>query len=85
MNRLKFECRECGGECLEEIMVNVSVYSDISDIVEQDGEFDMEYGNQVNEGGTIEKFQCKDCGAGALSLADLMESGELRSSDQISA
>ena len=59
MGNLKFECPECEGTTLEEITVNVSVVSIVTDI-QLDGY--VEYGEQTNEDGCSDHYECKNCG-----------------------
>jgi len=57
--QLTFKCPHCKNTRLEEIMVNVSVASEIK-AVSEDG--DVEYGEQTNEDGEIAQYQCMSCG-----------------------
>ncbi|MFA7219052.1 MAG: hypothetical protein WC119_00810 [Synergistaceae bacterium] len=62
---MQFVCKKCGGTRLEEVMVDVTVSSMITSIAIEDGEINLEYGEQSyenNEGGTVESYQCMDCG-----------------------
>jgi hypothetical protein len=56
---LKFVCPKCKGHRLEEIMSNVSVASEITEI-KKDG--DLNYGEQTNEDGEVAQYQCINCG-----------------------
>lgn len=59
MANLIFKCPECKGTHLEEIMVDVLVASDVTDI-QPDGF--VEYGEQTNHGGEVKRYQCETCG-----------------------
>ena len=70
----EFTCPDCGEHKLEEIMSDVTVASEINHIY--DG--DMEYGEQTNSGGVVERYQCTNCGTIiAHSQEELMEVAEL--------
>jgi predicted RNA-binding Zn-ribbon protein involved in translation (DUF1610 family) len=56
---VEFKCPECKGDRLEEIMADVTVASVIISIGEGG---DIQYGEQSNEGGHVERYQCMDCG-----------------------
>jgi hypothetical protein len=58
-NPYRFTCSSCGGHVIEEIMVKVVVASTL--IIHHDG--DVDYEDQTNEGGEVERFQCEGCGA----------------------
>tara|TARA_Y100000310_G_scaffold280329_1_gene299987 strand:- start:1063 stop:1551 length:489 start_codon:yes stop_codon:yes gene_type:complete len=60
--KLKFTCEQCGEHRLEEIMVDVVVSSEIT--VSEDGNID--YGEQSNDGGEVERYQCMACGQDVL-------------------
>jgi len=54
----EFTCPDCKGHRLEEIQSDVTVASEIIN-VHQDC---LDVGEQTNEGGDIDRFQCVDCG-----------------------
>jgi len=56
---MNFTCPNCGEHRLEEIMIGVTVASTILDV--EDGSVD--YGEQSNEDGEVQNYQCMDCGA----------------------
>jgi len=58
---LKFTCPECGEHRLEEVMIDVTVSSEITRISD-DGDHD--YGEQTNEDGETSHYQCMNgtCG-----------------------
>jgi rubredoxin len=58
-DKLSFVCPNCKGKRLEEVMSDVSVTSEITNIRE-DG--DLDYGEQVNDGGEVAQYQCVKCG-----------------------
>lgn len=59
-----FTCPQCQQHCLEEIMVDVSVSSEVAGFDGDDGASLglLEYGDQTNEGGEVSHFQCGSCG-----------------------
>ena len=58
MANLQFTCPKCGNNRLEEVMVDVTVVSEITDI----GDGDCTYGQQTNEDGSVERYGCISCG-----------------------
>ena len=54
-----FTCPDCGSHRLEECMSDVCVSSEIIEAPE-DG--DLEYGDQNNDGGVVDRYQCLNCG-----------------------
>ena len=56
---IRFDCPKCHSHRLEEVMTGVVVASRIRH-VGSDG--DMSYGEQSNEGGEVDHYQCMDCG-----------------------
>lgn len=54
----KFTCPDCKNHGIEEIMVNVTVSSEV---VGFDGG-EVEYGEQTNEDGEVDRYQCSTCG-----------------------
>jgi transcription elongation factor Elf1 len=54
-----FTCPDCKGHRLEEIMVNVTVASEII-VIHSCGY--CEYGEPSNDCGVIDRYQCLDCG-----------------------
>ncbi len=68
-----FKCPQCGEDDLEEIQINVTVASEIWHIA--DGG-DVQYGEQTNEDGETDRFQCMGCGwtvPNAKSIEDLYD------------
>ena len=57
-----FTCPKCQGHSLEEIMYGVTVASNINSAFVEDGEISFEYGEQSNENGEVDRYQCTDCG-----------------------
>lgn len=57
-----FTCPKCGCHKIEEIMMDLCVASDISISEHPDGTIDFAYGDQSNEGGHVDRYQCGDCG-----------------------
>jgi predicted RNA-binding Zn-ribbon protein involved in translation (DUF1610 family) len=56
---LTFRCPHCKSTKLEEVMSDVTVVSEIVKIRE-DG--DLDYGEQINDGGEVAQYQCVKCG-----------------------
>jgi len=56
---MRFTCPKCEKHRIEEIMVDVTVATTINNIID-DG--DHIYGEQTNDGGETERYQCMDCG-----------------------
>lgn len=59
MSNINFTCCKCGGRKLEEVMVDVTVASQVID-VDEDG--NVEYGEQTNEDGEVLYYICACCG-----------------------
>ena len=57
-----FKCPKCYNDKLEEVMKDVTVVSNIDSFEIEDGEIFFNYGEQSNEGGEIECYQCMSCG-----------------------
>ena len=59
--KIKFRCSDetCGGEVLEEVMVNVTQSANLNEITD-DG--DIEYGDTSADGGVVDRYQCTRCG-----------------------
>lgn len=54
-----FKCPNCGSSRFEEIQVGVTVATRIEDV----GVFgDLVYGDQTNEDGRVDRYQCEGCG-----------------------
>lgn len=70
---ITFICPICGENRIEEIMAGVIVSSDVFNIVVEDGEADCDYGEQTNESGEVDHYQCKDCGHMILGARNLNE------------
>ncbi len=70
MDKIEFTCPECGSHKIEEIMVDMIVASECSlgypavdpgCVVDPDG-YEIQYGDQTNQGGHVERYQCGNCG-----------------------
>ena len=59
METVEFKCPACDHTGLEEIMEDVTVTSEITSIP-VDG--DLQYGEQLNNGGEVDRYQCSKCG-----------------------
>jgi len=55
----EFTCPDCHEHRLEEVMINVTVSSEVNSISE-DG--CIEYGEQTNDDGEVSHYQCVNCG-----------------------
>jgi DNA-directed RNA polymerase subunit RPC12/RpoP len=55
---MQFTCPDCHSHILEEISTNVTVASQIINISEDC----LDYGEQTNEDGELERYQCANCG-----------------------
>lgn len=68
---MNFTCKRCGSHRLEEVMTDVVVSSEITDVGEGG---DIEYGNVANDGGVVDRYQCLNCGEKvATDLQELCE------------
>jgi len=67
MGNINFTCPECGRAKLEEVMVDVTVASEVLD-VDEDG--NVEYGEQTNEDGEVLHYICAYCGLGIPGVHD---------------
>ena len=67
MSKINFTCPECGRSKLEEVMVGVTVASEVLD-VDEDG--NVEYGKQTNEDGEVLHYICAYCGLGIPGVHD---------------
>jgi transcription elongation factor Elf1 len=56
-----FTCPQCGGHRLEEVMVGVISYSEVTDIEQTDTGLACEYGETTHDEGELARFQCLDC------------------------
>jgi DNA-directed RNA polymerase subunit RPC12/RpoP len=61
---LQFKCPKCGSTILEEVMVNVTVMSQVCRIVQVDDEAVVENYEKdpTLEDGEVERYQCLHCG-----------------------
>lgn len=64
---VKFTCPKCSGSTIEEIMVEVIVASEIRISTEEadetgPGGIFSNYGEQTNEDGHVDRYQCGNCG-----------------------
>jgi len=55
----EFKCPTCDGNRLNEIMVNVTVDSEIDMVTDEDG---IVYGDQTNGDGEVFEICCRSCG-----------------------
>jgi len=59
-NKIRFICQDCGCTKLAEIQIHATVTSPIQKIATT--EFDMTYDYTEIQDGTIERYQCNNCG-----------------------
>ena len=59
---VKFKCPICEGNCLEEVMINVTTTSFVNDISIEDGVVNCDYDNIGHEDGEVDRYQCSVCG-----------------------
>lgn len=67
---IKFQCPKCQSNKIEEIQVNVTVATEIYNVCEHevsvhlgmDKHVDTDQGDQTNEGGHVDRYQCGECG-----------------------
>jgi len=60
---IQFKCPNCKYTTVEEIMVDVGVSSEIHGLrLWSDGGVDVQYGEQTNEDGHIDRYICANCG-----------------------
>ena len=68
-----FTCSKCGGHRLEEVMINVTVASTVTKIWREepnDPFVNVEYGEQTNQDGDLQCYQCMDCGLRIATTAE---------------
>ena len=59
---LKFKCEKCGCETLEEVMLDVVMYSTIKNINKKGDESSLEYDSNIETlDGEIDRYRCKYC------------------------
>ena len=56
---MKFKCSECGGEKIEEVMIDVNKSTEVLGLEDGAG---LIYGSETVEGGDVDRYQCADCG-----------------------
>lgn len=61
MPKIEFKCPECGECRIIETMVDMVVHSDIV-VSECEAGVSYVYGDQTNEDGHVDRYQCADCG-----------------------
>jgi len=66
-----FKCPQCFNHRLQEVRINVTVTTAVEML---GGAGDVQYGEQTREDGTMERFQCIDCG---WAVPDATTAGEL--------
>lgn len=67
MSVVKFKCPACDSNRLEEVMTGVTVTREITSVGIDREVADLTYGNQINEDGELDCYQCAACGT-ALRL-----------------
>lgn len=61
---MNFVCPCCGSDRIEEILVNAVVSTEVTNVGDDDGEADMEYGDTNVGDGEVQNYQCLKCGGG---------------------
>ncbi len=56
---IKFCCPDCEGSVIEEIQSDVTIYTEINVLYDDET---IVYGEATNEDGKLEQYQCRDCG-----------------------
>lgn len=59
---MNFVCPTCQSGRLEEIVVDVIQATEVEDVKDEDGCPSIEYGDHINDGGEVSRFQCFKCG-----------------------
>jgi predicted RNA-binding Zn-ribbon protein involved in translation (DUF1610 family) len=60
---IEFKCPECDGHKIEEIMVGMTVATEVGKVEQHDdGKVNYVAGEQTNEDGHVDRYQCKGCG-----------------------
>lgn len=74
--KFDFKCEKCDGTNLVETLVNAVIHTDVRGFdMDKDGTlFGLDYGEQSNEYGEVDRFQCGDCG---FVLEGITEAEEL--------
>ncbi len=63
MTKIIFKCPKCGSDKIEEILDDITVATGISNVkIFDDGRIEYDNGEQTNEGGHVDRYQCGDCG-----------------------
>ena len=57
-----FTCPKCGEHAIEEIMVDVIVSSEVWITAHDPGGIVTTYGQQTNDDGHVDRYQCGSCG-----------------------
>ena len=55
---LTFECKYCNHTALDEVMVGVTVFSNVSYVCDEGNVY---YGEQANEDGAVLRYECEHC------------------------
>jgi hypothetical protein len=59
--KTKFNCPECGGDAIDEVLSGVHQYSTVTDLSEGDGIVAADYGAVSHEGGEVSEYRCAHC------------------------
>ena len=59
MKKIQFQCPKCSSNRLEEVMIGVVQYSEVTAV---DKEGNVDYGKHNCDGGEAVTFQCLECG-----------------------
>jgi hypothetical protein len=74
---VEFTCPKCGGHKIEEIQVGITTATLIDELGEGDDGAYFTYGEQTNEDGYVDRYQCGGCGFTIIDHTrdDLTEEG----------
>ncbi len=74
---VEFICPECSSCKIEEIQAGITVATEISDVARMDdGHIDHLKGEQTNEDGYVDRYQCGECGYTILDCSEFTEDWE---------
>ena len=74
--KIKFECKNCKCNLLEEVVTDVDMYSTISDMEKTDNGVAVCYRNSNTEFGDVLHYQCANCD-------EIIEDGAITSPEEL--
>ncbi len=61
--KLVFKCPKCESSKIEEVMVDMTVATEISSVVQlDDNRVEYVTGEEINKDGHVDRYQCRNCG-----------------------